>query len=120
MLRLDAKKIFAARAIEKPQGFLRNRGFSPHTASDLVTGRTVQIKFKVLERLRMVLNCTPHDLLVWEPDEGVKEPQAFELRALIKDKEIIKINEQLRGMTLTDVAEVNRFVLEMRKQKYDK
>lgn len=120
MLRLNTKKIFAARAIDRPQAFLRKKGFSPHTASDIATGRTAQIKFKVLEKLCLALNCTPHDVMEWEPDEVVKNPEQFEMRILIKDKEIIKLNEQLRGLTLTDVEEVNRFVLEMRKQKYNK
>jgi DNA-binding Xre family transcriptional regulator len=114
MLRLNTKALFAARLIDRPQAFLRRRGFSPSTATQIITGDVSQVKLKVLERLCLALNCTPHDVLEWEPDEGVKEPLSFELSALIKEKEIIELNEQVRGLTLTEIKDINRYILEKR------
>ncbi len=117
MLKLSAKHLFAAKVIDRPQGFLRNRGFSQSTANQIVTGNISQIKLKMLEKLCLVLNCTPHDVLVWEPDETLKEPEKFELSALIKQKEIIKLSEQLRGLTIAEIQDVNRYVIEKRNSK---
>lgn len=117
MLRLNAKHLFAAKVIERPQGFLRNNGFTPSTANQIATGKVMQLKFKTLEKLCLVLNCTPHDLFEWVPDASVTEPGKFELSALMKDKQVVKLSEKLRAMTIAEIEEVNRFVEEKRKKK---
>lgn len=115
MLKLSAKNLFAAKVIVSPQGFLRNNGFSPSTANDIVVGKVRHIKLDALEKLCLVLNCTPHDVLEWEPDASITEPMKFELSALMKAKEVIKLSEQLRGMTIAEIEDVNRYVEEKRK-----
>lgn len=117
MLKLSARHLFAAKAIVSPQGFLRNNGFSSYMANDIVTEKVKNFKLDAMERLCLVLNCTPHDFLVWEPDAKITEPNKFELSKLIRQKEIIKLSEQLRGMTIAEIEEVNRFVEEKRKGK---
>lgn len=117
MLKLSARHLFAAKVIERPQSFLRNNGFSPSTANDIVTGKIKNFKLDVMEKLCLVLNCTPHDVLEWEPDAKITEPNKFELSALIKEKNVNVLSEQLRGMTIAEIEEVQRFVEEKRKGK---
>ena len=110
MLKLNAKPLFAAKAIDKPNAFLRNNGFATDTASDIVTGKVRRLNFDRLEKLCLVLNCTPHDIFEWEPDVGLTEPKKYELSKLIKEKKIVVLSEELRGLTLAQVEEVHRFV----------
>lgn len=117
MLKLSARRLFAAKVIERPQGFLRNNGFSPSMANTIVTEKVKNFNLSAMEKLCLVLNCTPHDFLVWEPDASITEPGKFELCKLIRQKEIVKLSEQLRGLTIAEIEEVNRFVEEKRKNK---
>ena len=117
MLKLNARHLFAAKVIERPQGFLRSNGFSPSTANDIATGKVRHIKLDALEKLCLVLNCRPHDVLEWEPDTKITEPNKFELSALIKEKNVNVLSEQLRGMTIAEIEEVQRFVEEKKSSK---
>ena len=71
MLKLSARRLFAAKVIERPQGFLRNNGFSPSMANTIVTEKVKNFNLGAMEKLCLVLNCTPHDFLVWEPDASI-------------------------------------------------
>ncbi|MBK7229843.1 MAG: helix-turn-helix transcriptional regulator [Ignavibacteriales bacterium] len=86
-------------------------------ANTIVTEKVKNFNLDAMEKLCLVLNCTPHDLLVWEPDASITEPSKFELSKLIRQKEIVKLSEQLRGLTIAEIEEVNRFVEEKRKNK---
>lgn len=110
MLKLNAKLIFAAKSIVTPNGFLRKNGFTTNTASDIVTGKVKAIRLDRLEKLCLLLNCTPHDLLEWEPDTTIGDPQKYEMSKLIKDKKVVVLSEEMRGLTLAQVEEVHRFV----------
>ncbi|MBE0539673.1 MAG: helix-turn-helix transcriptional regulator [Ignavibacterium sp.] len=110
MLKLNANAIFAAKSIVKPNAFLRKNGFTTNTASKIVTGKIKAIQLGRLEKLCLLLNCTPHDILEWEPDTTLGDPKKFEMSKLIKDKKIVVLSEELRGLTLAQVEEVHRFV----------
>ncbi|QQS36657.1 MAG: helix-turn-helix domain-containing protein [Ignavibacteriales bacterium] len=116
MLKFNFKTVFAARGIQSPTGFLRKAGFSPFTASYIATGKLEKLNLKQLERLCILLNCTPHDLLEWEPDSKLGEPGRFELSRLIGGKKVLSIQDELKGLTLEKVGEVQRFIEEKRSE----
>lgn len=116
MLKFNAKPIFAARGIDKPNWFLRKRGFTANTASRVVTGKLKELNFKRLEELCLWLNCLPHDLLEWAPDEGVSNPGKYELSALIREKKIVVLSEELKGLPLAKLEEIHKFIEEKKKE----
>ncbi len=116
MLKFNFKTVFAARGIQSPTGFLRKAGFSPNTASNIATGKLEKLNLKQLERLCILLNCTPHDLLVWEPDASVGEPGRFELSRLIGGKKVLSLQNELNALTLEKVGEVQRFIEEKKRE----
>lgn len=116
MLKLNAKPIFAARGIVKPNAFLRSNGFTANTASDIVVGKVKVLNLKRLEVLCLLLNCTPHDLLEWAPDANITETKKFELSNLIKEKKVVVLSEELRGLPLNKIDEIHRFIEEKKKE----
>ena len=116
MLKLNAAPIFAASSIDKPNAFLRNNGFTANTASDVVTGKVKVLNLKRLEELCLLLNCCPHDLLEWVPDTKITEPKKFELSALIKEKKVVVLSEELRGLPLSKLDEIHKFIEEKKKE----
>ena len=116
MLRFNLKPIFAARGIDKPNGYLRKHGFNSNMASRIVTGNLKELNFNKVEVLCMILNCTPHDFLEWVPDASVTEPSKFELSALVKEKNVMVLSKELKGLPLAKIKEVYSFIEEKRKE----
>ena len=76
MLQWNFKKVFTARNVVKPYTWLVSQGISRGVASRMSTGKTDKISLKHLEKLCLALNCSPNDLLEWEPaNEKLDNPQ---------------------------------------------
>jgi DNA-binding Xre family transcriptional regulator len=70
MLNLNLQHIFEARGINKPYSFLVNAGFTPHTATAIVSSSTKTFKLEHIELLCKVLVCEPNDLLLFTADKN--------------------------------------------------
>jgi len=70
MLSLNLLPIFKARGIERPYTFLVKAGLTPHTANVLLNSKTKVFRLDHIEKLCLILNCEPSDLLVWYPNKN--------------------------------------------------
>ncbi|MCD6065774.1 MAG: Cro/C1-type DNA-binding domain [Bacteroidetes bacterium] len=70
MLSLNLLPVLRARGVERPFTFLVKAGFPPYTAHNLLSSKTVTFQLRNIEKLCMVLNCTPDELLVWTPNKN--------------------------------------------------
>lgn len=66
MLHFNIAEIMKDREISNPNRFLCQSGFTPHTASRLLNNKTKSISHCHLEKLCLLLRCTPNDLYVWQ------------------------------------------------------
>ena len=66
MLHLDIKGIMHDREIAHPYAYLCKNGFSPYIVSRMLNNKTKSISFRQLEKLCLLLHCTPNDLYVWQ------------------------------------------------------
>lgn len=69
MLTLNIIPILKARGIEKPYSYLVQSGFTPYTATTIVNKDKKAIRLNHIEKLCVLLNCTPNDILQWTPDK---------------------------------------------------
>lgn len=113
---MNVSPVFIARGIDRPTAFLRKNGFTSTTANDIVMGKVKVLNLKRLEELCLLLNCLPHDLLEWKPDEKLNEPNKFELYKLSKERKTVVLSEELRKLPLEKVEEIYRFVDEKKKE----
>lgn len=72
MLRLNLKAICKLRGIHKPYAWLLKAGFPPSAAFKLNQEDYANLPLAHLEKLCLLLHCTPHDLLRWTPEPGVE------------------------------------------------
>jgi DNA-binding Xre family transcriptional regulator len=70
MLKLNLQPVFKARGIDRPYTFLVKAGFTPHSASVILSDKTKVVKLRYIEVLCEHLNCEPNDLLLWIPDKN--------------------------------------------------
>ena len=82
MIQLKVKKLFKLRGIDKPMKFLLENGFSYSVAYNIYNLRRNSITFKSIEKLCILLSCTPNDLLEFHPSKDSPLPDSHPLNKL--------------------------------------
>ena len=65
MLQFNVGRVLKAKGIEKPASYLKSQGFSSATTTRILHESSVGFSLQMVERICLVLNCTPNDLLEW-------------------------------------------------------
>jgi DNA-binding Xre family transcriptional regulator len=110
--------LFAARGIGNPRAALIKAGISARSAHSILHERKAHIRFDHLERLCMLLHCTPNDLLQWHPDERHFVPDSHPLQALapLPDADVAALHERLRHMPLEELRQLAGTIAEKKKE----
>ncbi len=82
MILLNLKAICKLRGISKPQAWLVKAGLPKSTAANMGREDYENLPLVHLEKVCLLLNCTPNDLLRWEPAAGM-ETKSHALSALL-------------------------------------
>jgi len=97
MIALDLARLMESKEIQNPLQYLKQAGFSNHVANKLLTGKMARLNYSYLERLCLLFNCTPNELLYWKPGPGTKATEKIALSKLAgrqrKDNLVRKINQ---------------------------
>lgn len=72
------------RGIDRPYAFLVKNGFSAGASSSWSQNQVGCIKPEQMEKLCMLLNCTPNDLFEWREDNKTVVPEGHAIRSLKK------------------------------------
>ena len=110
MLQLNLKRIFKARAIETPYKFLVANGFVPFTAHKYKNGKVEHMRLDHIEKLCILLNCTPNDLFEWIPDDLLDDRIDHPLQKIRKREKRIEINRLLAKLSLDKLEEVEQLL----------
>lgn len=113
MLYFNIKRVLALRGIEKPYAFLVKNGFASQTATNLSNNQIGHIKPSQIEKLCLLLNCTPNDLFDWRPDANSSVSENHALRTLIKEK-IPSFSEMVKDMPVEKLGELEAFINEIK------
>ena len=109
MLKLNLKRVFALRGIDKPVAFMIEAGIIRATAGNLVKQHASGVKIEHLEILCRLLNCTPNDFFEWQADGADALPEKHSLNNLkraqtaqgimnlVKDLPLEKVEEMIGG-----------------------
>jgi DNA-binding Xre family transcriptional regulator len=97
MLYLNIKRMMRLRGVDQHYQFLLKLGFVPSTARAFLSGEIVLIKLEQLEKLSLALNCTPNDLLEWQPDasQAVSETHSMNNLKRTADKDLPKLLNEI-------------------------
>ena len=110
MLKFSVKRVMWARGVSKYFSYLRKQGYTPNTASRLLNAHTKNMHLKHMEHLCLLLDCTPNDLLEWEPEKSLTTPENKALSALIRDDEWNKVSNLLFQVPLDELHEVAKYL----------
>ncbi|MBK7498904.1 MAG: helix-turn-helix transcriptional regulator [Ignavibacteriales bacterium] len=114
MLVFNLNSIFQARGITNPAGFLRKNGFSYDSALRFSSAQMVKPSLVLIERLCIVLNCTPNDILEWKPDEGVNYKDNLAIAGLKKEKKEYTLMKKLKDLPLDKIDAIEKMISEIK------
>lgn len=101
------------REIENPYRFLVQNGFNYHTAGNLLRNERDSLSYKHLEKLCLLLHCTPNDLFVWKKPKDVSIAEHHPLHQLKPKPQDINVLEKLRKLPLDKLEQIKQFIKEL-------
>lgn len=110
MLRYNFSRIFKIKGIERPYSFLINHGFSDRLASRLHRNEIRRIDLNTVERLCLLFQCTPDDLMEWVPDQPVKENADHPLHKLKRIDPVVDIVKTLNKVPVEKLDEIQKLI----------
>ncbi len=113
MLITNINKLFKLRGITKPKKFLVDNGFSNTTAYNITHYRFTTLTLDKVEKLCLILNCTPNDLLEFRPAKDALIPENHPLLKL-RPSESFNINEIAQDIPIDKIHEFKSAVDEIK------
>lgn len=110
MLYFNIKRLLDLRGIDKPYAFLVKNGFVSQTATNLVNNRVGHIKPAQMEKLCLLLHCTPNDLFDWQPDKNSRIADNHPLKSLVKEKNAPPISEIVKDVPVEKLAQLEALI----------
>ncbi len=113
MIVLSLGRLFNARGIGKPYGFLVKNGFTPTTATKLVSGNVEYLRLEYIDKLANLLNCAPNDMFEWTPDSEADDKHDHPLQVLKRGVDI-NLAETLRNLPYQKIKELGDIIHSMK------
>lgn len=110
MLKYNFERIIKARGIEKPFTYFQNAGFSDNFASKIKNNRISRLENKQLERLCLLLKCTPNDLMEWTPDSNTDFDEKHPMHILRKTKTDIDLLKTINSVPLGQLERIEQLI----------
>ena len=110
MLTYNFDRVFKARAIEKPFTFLRKCGFSDNFATKIKNNRVKRLNLNEIERLCLVLKCTPNDFFEWQPDNSDQIEDAHPLNTIKRSGEEVDLIRTLNTLPLGKIPAIYQLI----------
>ncbi len=110
MLQINLARIFKARGIDQPYKFLVQSGFVPFTAHKYKNGKVDHIRLDHIEKLCVILNCTPNDILEWRPDDLLDDRPSHPLQKIRTRDKKLEINKMLSHFSLEKLEEIEHLL----------
>ncbi len=117
MLKVNLQRIFAGRAIANPYTYLVKQGFSKNFSTRLSAGKLQRVDLVKIERLCILFQCTPNDLLEWIPSAAEKDVETQPLRDLIRVNPNVNVLAVLNSLPYNKLAEVEKLISEKAPKK---
>lgn len=92
MLTYNYRRVFSARGISQPYTFLRRAGFSNDLAYKISHNKAKNLRTYHLEKLCLILYCTPEDLMDWSPGVNSSIPKDHPIRRVTKYSNTLDIH----------------------------
>lgn len=112
MIRYNFDRMFKARGIIKPFTYLTKAGFSDNFATKIKNDRVRRIGLVELEKLCLLLRCTPNDFYEWIPDDDTRMDKDHPLQSIRKSDKVFDLTKTLNSVPLGELDKIEELINE--------
>lgn len=110
MIHYNFERILKARGVERTFSYLRQAGFSDNFATKIKRNKVARLNLREIERLCVLLRCTPNDLYEWTPDNDSQVDKEHPLHKIRKSDKIIDLTKMLNSVPLGQLEEIELLI----------
>lgn len=110
MLAFNFPRAFKLRGIDKPFSFLVSNGFSPNMATRIVNNRNKQINIRDLQKLCLLLKCTPNDFFDWIPGKNDIDIEKHPLNAINRSDKLVQLTQLINNIPMDKLGDIQDMV----------
>ena len=88
------------------RSFLTRAGFSDNFASRVKNNNVKRLGLIELEKLCLILNCSPNDLYEWVPDENSQVDKDHELNKIRRTDKVFNLTQALHKLSMQELEKV--------------
>jgi len=116
MLVFNPKRMFDLRKIERPHSLLVKNGFAKSSATNLLKYLNLRLTVEHVEKICLILNCTPNDLFEWRSRTNETLPENHALNALKRGNERSEtLTELIKNIPVEKLAQIDELLRELQK-----
>ncbi len=117
MLYFNLTRLLKLRGVERPYSWLVANGFVPQTAVNWSKNQIGYVRPEQMEKLCLLLNCTPNDLFDWREDGKTVVHDEHALRTLTKTAPDTSVQNAVRELPLDKLEKLGEMLAELNKEK---
>ena len=114
MLRYNLNRMFKIKFIEHPYSYLCRNGFTKSESWRYVSSQNPNIPLAKVEKLCVLFNCTPDDLMEWKPSGSGDKREDHPLNYLRKDQKSVDFRNLIEKLPPADIINLNDEILKKR------
>jgi len=116
MIIFNPRRLVDLRGIRHPVAYLMKHGFGRSTASNLLTFKTPSVRFDHLEKLCLLLKCTPNDLFEWKPGKDAADDTSHPLNSLKRSTTTRNIADIVDDLPIDKLEQVEGLLDQLRSE----
>jgi DNA-binding Xre family transcriptional regulator len=110
MIIYNFKRILKARGIERPFSYLVKAGFSSSFATKVNNNRVKRLNLPEIERLCILLKCTPNDFYEWHPTKKQELEPNHPLNKIKKSDKGVNISKMVGTIPLDQLDAIEKLI----------
>lgn len=110
MIKYNFNRVFKARGIDKPFTYLTKAGFSDNFATKIKNDKIKRLGLKELEKLCILLRCTPNDIYEWNPDDDSQVDKDHPLSVIRKSDKVFDLTKTLNSVPLAELDKIEELI----------
>jgi len=111
MLKYNINRVIKARGIDKPNKFLRQAGIYEAFALRIKNNKVNRINLPTIEKLCILLKCTPNDLMEWEADSNAEPFSDHPLNIMMQGRKKVKdISQMLNSVPFEKLGNIEELI----------
>jgi DNA-binding Xre family transcriptional regulator len=112
MLKMNISRVLALKGIDNAYAYLKKQGYKHNKAYHLAYSLRQKVDLSDLEEICMRLNCTPNDLLEWNPSHPEHDIAGHALQSIRRKEAAVGLVKLVQGLPVEKMDEIEKFILE--------